>query len=93
MGTEAGVSTGGAAAHGHAAAHGVSGHGHEPSPKPAGSVVPCCLAGCFGLAVPAAATVDLVSATAPTMFVPAVLAGWAHEPAEPPPRPDFLSAT
>jgi len=78
------------AAHHHPGAAAGTAHDHEHGPKTARSMAPCCIAGCLALTLPDAAPAE--APRAPVLAAPrlAVLSGQTREPADPPPRPNFL---
>ena len=80
----------GVAAHHHPGAMTDAAHDHEHAPKTARSMAPCCIAGCLALTLPDAAPAE--APCAPVLAAPklAVLSGQTREPADPPPRPNFL---
>jgi hypothetical protein len=89
MHTASGGCAAGEGSHQHAPHMGV-GHGHEPAPKSVPVVAPCCLAGCLVLAAAEMPAMSLPRQASPAMRPETVLLGHMHEPADPPPRPDFL---
>lgn len=90
MHATAGGCAAGEGSHPHHGARAGIGHGHEPAPKSAPVVAPCCLPGCLVVAAAETPVAGLPRQAAAVLRPETDLRDHLHEPADPPPRPDFL---